>query len=875
MIRRLPVALLAIFFFTAQFSFGQKTTIRLRKGDIQLRVLIEEIKSQSDVNLIYSPTRIPDRTVTLEKETYNLEQILGVLENAGISVKKERDRYLLVPGPPTLSISNFTLKGYVRDSHTGEALIGANVFISDTDIGVSTNSYGFYSLTLPRGTYDIGTSFVGYEDQTTTLDLSSNKPLNLTLEPRTQQLGSVTISSRPAYYNVQSMVPGINTLDFNTDNHIPYFMGEVDVFQGSLLLPGIRNLGEQASGINVRGGGIDENLILFDEAPIYNPSHYFGLISIFNPESVNDIQFYKGFFPPAYGGRASSVVEVHQKDGNDQEHHVEGGLGLLSARLMAEGPISKGKSSFLVSFRQSLLDPNQLVPAQNEIDTRALFTDVNLKMNWKINERNTLFVSGYFGNDRSSTGFGTDLRWGNRTFTTRWNRQYGRRLFSHFSLVVSEYNYRIREPREAGSFIGKFRVIDYSLKADQSFYVSPKSLISFGAIATLHRLKPGERLPFDPDDTSTNPLELDSEHGLETGVYASHEWTISPKLKILYGFRLSSLLNFGPAQKRIYAPGEPRTDDALVGIDSIPSGKIFDPFLNIEPRISLNWNWQRNSAIKASYNRNYQYIHLISNTVTPNPTDIWKLSDRYLPPTRTDHVSLGLYQNFQDDQWEGYVEAFYKNVDNAIEYRDGADLVFNPAIETELLTARGRAYGLEFYIKKNSGKNKGWISYTLSRVERKIISDFEEDLVNDGAYYPDDNDRPHDLSVVYIRQLTPRLGLSSSFNYSTGRPITLPVAKYTFEGNPIPHFIGRNQSRITDYHRLDFSLRLEGKRVKKNGQMRKYEDYWTFTVYNAYARKNAFSYFFRESEEMPGETEIVRYSVFYTAVPALTYNFRF
>ncbi|MEM9326768.1 MAG: TonB-dependent receptor, partial [Bacteroidota bacterium] len=538
-------------------------------------------------------------------------------------------------------------------------------------------------------------------------------------------------------------------------------------------------------------------------------------------------------------------------------------------------PISKGKSSFLVSARQSLLDPNQWAPNRSDIDAQLFFTDINLKMNWKINETNTLFVSGYLGQDRSTTVFDTEQQWGNRTFTARWNRQYGQRLFNHVSLVMSEFNYEINEPREAGAFKGRFRVLNYSLKADQSFYASPKSLFNFGISSTLHRLKPGERLPFDPDDSSTNPLELDSEHGLESALYGSHEWTINPKLKLLYGVRISSLLNIGPAEKQIYAPGEPRTEDAVVGIDTISGGKIFDPFLNFEPRISLNWSWRPTVALKASYNRTYQYIHLISNTITPNPTDVWKLSDRFIPPTRTDHFSLGLYQNFKEDEWEGYLEGYFKNVDNAIEYRDGADLLFNPAIETELLQATGRAYGLELFAKKNRGKNKGWISYTLSRVEKKIISDFQEDLINGGEFFPDDNDRTHDLSIVYIRQLLPRLGLSTSFNYSTGRPITLPVGKYTFEGNPIPHFAGRNENRISDYHRLDLSLRWEGRRLKKDGSPRKYSDYWTFTVYNAYGRKNAFSYFFRASEDMPGETEIVRYSVFFMPFPSLTYNFKF
>ncbi|MEM9324948.1 MAG: TonB-dependent receptor, partial [Bacteroidota bacterium] len=371
MIRSFRTALLIPLIFSTATVFGQSSPIQFSQPNVLILELLETIKAQTETNLIYSPSRLPNRRIVLEKRSYQLPELLLLLQNEGLSIREEKGRYLIVPSASASSGKvNHTITGFVRDSESGEALIGANLFVKDVNLGVSTNRYGFYSLTLPAGTYEVVTSYIGYDTETSQLELKGKQRQNLSLTPSLHELGSITINSRSQSYNIQSMVPSINTLDFNTDNHIPYFMGEVDVFQGALLLPGIRNLGEQASGINVRGGGIDENLILLDEAPIYNPNHYFGLISVFNPEAVNDIQFYKGFFPPSYGGRASSVVVVHQKEGNDQEHKVEGGIGLLSARIMAEGPISKGKSSFLVSARQSLLDPNQWAPNRSDIDAQ-------------------------------------------------------------------------------------------------------------------------------------------------------------------------------------------------------------------------------------------------------------------------------------------------------------------------------------------------------------------------------------------------------------------------------------------------------------------------------------------------------------------------
>ncbi len=868
--------LIATFFFLlTPIVSGQTSSseIKFRASHISIDDLLRSWRDQSDRILVFSLDRIPAIQIELPQKNLTEQQIISLLKTQNLNVLV-RDNRILITQVKAQPKKRYSLSGYVTDAATGEALIGATVFEKGSKLGTVTNRYGYYSLTIPADSSDFEVNFIGYEKRSLKVTLASDQKLDFELNENALELGEVTISSRTPDFNIRSMIPGINSLDFGPENNVPYFMGEVDVFQGSLLLPGIKILGEEAAGINVRGGGIDENLILLDEAPIYNPTHYFGLISVFNPEAVNDIQFMKGFFPANFGGRASSVITIHQKEGNDQAFHMAGGLGLLSARLLAEGPIKRGKSSFLVSGRQSLLNPTEL-GASDINNSSTFFTDFNFKANWRQNDHNTFFLSGYVGNDRNVTGFDGQRRWGNQTATFRWNRQYGQKLFSHFSAVFSQYNYRIVEPREAGSFIGRFRIIDYTLKLDQSYHASPTSEFNFGAITTFHRLKPGERLPFDPDDTSTNPLDLDSEHGIETGLYGSHRWSINNEISVLYGLRISALHNIGPSQVYTYAEGEPLSDQSIIDTLQVEPGQIISSFYNLEPRISTNWRFEPSTSIKASYNRTYQYIHLISNTITPNPTDIWKLSDEFLAPTRTDHFSIGLFKNFNDNAWESYVDVFYKDIRNTIEYKNGADLLFNENIETELIKADARAYGLEFFLKRNLGNITGWISYTLSRAERRTITDFPEEQINDGSYFPDDNDKTHDVSLVVLNRLSSRLSFSSSFNYSTGRPITLPTGKYTFEGNPIPHFSGRNQSRITDYHRLDLSLKLEGKKSRKDGTPRKFNDYWTLTVYNVYARRNAFSYFFRASESDPSETEIVRYSVFGTVIPSITYNFSF
>ncbi len=846
-----------------RFNSNQSLTVQ----ELLDRLVFEEVP------LIFSPTTLPSNTLEITRGEYTVSELLNRLKIYSIRYQLSNDAILL--SIDRTRPVNRNISGFVRDAETGEALIGATIKINDGKHGVITNSYGFYSITFRPGQHRLTISFLGYPDLVDTVSLVKNIKKNYSIKSQPTELDELVIEYSDGYYNINSLIPGEKFLDYQQKGQVPYFLGEVDVLQKSLLLPGIRTLGEDASGINVRGGDIDQNLLLLDEAVIYNPNHFYGLISVFNPEAINRVKIMKGFIPPTYGGRASSVITVHQKDGNRNKFGVSGGVGLVSARLMIEGPMKKGKNSFLLSGRQSLYDLS-LDGLNNNILRRSgtSFQDVNMKLNWDLGRRNSLFVSGYLGSDRNRTGFDAIRRWGNRTLSVRWNHSFGKRLFSNYSLIFSDYTYRITDPVEAGSFIGKSNIIDYSLKLNHQFFQNVHSKFDFGSDFIFHRLKPGDRIPFDENSSSTNPLFLDIEHGLEWGLYASHEFDFNHKLKALYGIRYSGQLFFGPGDIFIYDDSMSRSPNSIIDTLKFKPKEVIDSFHGLEPRISINWRFTNAKSIKMSYNRINQYVHLISNTASPAPTDIWKLSNRYVEPIKTNHYSLGLYQNFSENMWETSLEVYYKDMKNLLEYKDDADLFFNAHPETELISGEGRAYGVEYYMERTKGLLKGWFSYTLSRSERKANGEFPEEVINDGKYYPDDHDKTHDISLVGIYEFSDRLSFSASFNYSSGRPLTFPTGKYEINGTIVPYFEGRNQNRLTDYHRLDISAKWSPER-KKERKLNLSNSYWTFTLYNVYARRNAYSYFFRQSETNPELTEVIRYSIFGTIIPAVTYNFKF
>lgn len=860
---RLIVLILSFCWFNNLNAQIQKDYALTFSGEIPLSVALDSI--QKDIDLAFSSDKLPKVNVICV-EGQELTAFLTKLRNDKIlSFKNESGQIVISPYSPR----SYTINGVLKNIETGEHIIGASVAIAGSKSGSVTNGYGYFSITLFEGDYEVLISHVGYNSHKTTVKLDKNVYLKTSLTPAITQLEVVEVHSISSNDHITEQIPSINKIYINkTAGQVPYFLGEVDVIQNALLQPGIKAIGEDASGIHVRGGGVDQNLTLLDEATIYNPNHLYGLISVFNPEAINDIRIMKGYVPPSYGGRTSSVIEVRQKEGNNQKTSYSGGIGLVSARGLVEGPIKKGKSSYLISGRQSLINLSLTDFGSSSVRrNRIRFQDLNVKLNTRPNTSNQFYLSGYYGNDRNAVGLNSIRRWGNRIVNFRWSHLYSPQLFSNISTFVSEYNYRVENDEEPGAFIGRSRIRDLGLKADFAYTFETSNEITFGLHSTYHSLLPGSREPFDPNGSSTNIVELDKERGLESAVYLGHGFTLG-KINVNYGFRYSTLHNFGPGESLIYEDNIP-SDTSIIDTLSFSKGELINSFKTFEPRVALNWIINKKTSIKASFSRNAQYIHLISNTISPAPTDVWKLTDEFIPPLVADQYSLGLYKNFKENSWQVSSEVYYKDIANNIQYKNGADLVFNDNIETELIISNARAYGWEVYLGKEKGKLKGWLSYTLSRAESKILENDNERFIAENF------DKTHDFSTSWNYDLSERLSASANFIYNTGIPVTLPTDKYVFEGNLIPSFSTRNNERIPDYHRLDLSLRIKGKTTNKNGATRKNRDYWIVTIYNVYARKNAYSYFFRESETNPGIGEIVQYSVFGTIIPAITYNFKF
>lgn len=858
---------IVIFCFLSVLSgFGQSIlsqTIEITPGEYNIPQVFNILK-ENKIPIAYSSSLIPSGKISILAERIKVAELLNKLSSSFRAKYEIKDEMIVISFPP--EVKKMTIKGTIRDLENGEVLIGATIMVNNSENGVITNNYGYYSLTLEPGIYPIQVGYLGYKTLHDTINLAINQTINFDLSPIINELTEVTVSALPPDFNISSLVPGFNTLRLSTEGQIPYFLGEVDVLQGATLLPGIRTLGEDANGLNIRGGSTDENLILLDEATVYNPNHLYGLISVFNPEAVNSIEIMKGFIPPSYGGRASSVITVHQKDGDDQNYHFTGGAGIVSGKFIAEGPIKKSVSSFILSGRQSIFDLSL------DENTNTSFQDLNAKINWKINNKNTLFLSGYYGNDRSTNTFETVRNWGNRNISLRWNHLFGNRIFSNNTTVISEYNYKITQPRETASYIGQSKILDYTLKTDWGYTLNPNHEFQFGIHRTLHQLSPGDRVPYNQETSSSNPLHLDTEHGLESALYVSHQAKFG-KLSMLYGLRYSGIMVFGPGEVYQYNENTAKSDDQITDTIQYKRGHIIKSYFGAEPRFSAAFEINHSLSIKASYTKSYQYLHLISSTVTPTPTDIWKISDTYIKPTYTKSVSLGIFKNFADNKWESYIDTYYKHQYNLLDYKNGADLLFNANPETELLNAEGRAYGLEVFVKKNQGKLTGWLSYTLSRSETKIDGRYNQETVNGGSYFPSNHDKKHDISVVGIYKFTKRLSTSLSFNYSSGRPFTLPTGKYEFEGHQVPKFENRNNSRLPAYHRMDLSFKWEGRKLRTDGSTKKFQDYWTLVAYNLYGRNNVYSYVFEENAN--GETVIVPYTLFDFVIPAITYHFKF
>ncbi|WP_436515509.1 TonB-dependent receptor [Ekhidna sp. To15] len=833
-------------------------------GDITLFEALDSLRA-SDFNVAYSADKLTNQSLEIKRGTTVREFFELIKEELIADITYTGSQIILSPHIP----KTYTVHGLLKNAESGEHIIGASVQVLGTTLGTTTNGYGYYTITLREGTYELQFSHLGYRVKKSEVSLYRTTYLEVSVLPKITELEEVEVSSLSDDINLSETIPSINRISIDgADGQIPYFLGEVDVIQNALLKPGIRAIGEDASGIHVRGGGVDQNLTLLDEATIYNPNHLYGFISVFNPEAVNNVRIMKGYIPPSYGGRTSSVIEVRQKEGNTNRRSFSGGIGAVSARALFEGPIHEGKSSYLISGRQSLLNLSIDDFASTSVQrNRIRFQDLNLKLNFKYSQASTYYLSGYIGNDRNVAGLNSTRNWGNRMLNFRWNYLFTPRLFSNISAFVSEYNYRIESTEEPGAFVGRSKISDYSIKGDLTYVLSPSNELTFGWSAIYHRLKPGSREPLDQNAT-TNRVELENEQGFETAFHISQEIQKN-NLQLNYGLRVSSLHNIGPGTVFEYDDEIQINDSTIADTLRFNGLDLINKDYNIEPRVSVNWRLNEKSAIKASFSRTAQYLHLISNTISPSPTDIWKLSDTYIPPSTTNQYTIGFYKNLKENTWELSSEIYYKDIDNNIQYKSGADLDFNENIETELIFTQARAYGLELYAKKKYGRLKGWISYTLSRAESRIPEN------NNERFILENHDKTHDFSTSWSMELSPRLSASANFLFNTGIPVTLPTDKYIFEDNLVPHFQFRNNARLPNYHRLDLSLRWEGKKFKKNDKRRKNRDYWIFTIYNVYARKNAYSYFYRESPLDPGTAQVVKYSILGTIIPAITYNFKF
>jgi len=756
--------------------------------------------------------------------------------------------------PSVFAQQRFTISGHVKDDKTGEDLIGATISVKDlSGLGAVTNAYGFYSLTLPAGKYEIIYHYMGYGSHSTQLNLDHSVKLDFSLREQYEELNEIVVTSTRKDQNITDAQMGMQKFDAKELTNIPVLMGEKDVLKTIQLLPGIMPAGEGSSGFNVRGGATDQNLILLDEATVYNASHLMGFFSVFNSDAIKDITIYKGNEPAEYGGRLSSVLDIKMNDGNDKKIGVSGGIGLISSRLNIEGPIVQDKGSFIISARRTYADLFLKLSKDSLAHNSTLyFYDLNAKANYKLDDKNRVYLSGYFGKDVLGLGSTFGINWGNTTGTIRWNHLYSNRLFSNTSLIFSNFNYNVFVNTGTNMNIIS-RIQDYGLKEDFEYFTTDNSILKFGLNAVYHRIIPG----IITSSSNVNLKSLTNKNAIENSLYISHQYKFTKKLNVDYGVRLTEFSLLGPGNFYTY-DSEGNTADTL----NYSSGQIVKTYVNIEPRATFNYVLNSRSSVKAAYARNVQNLHLLSNSTSGNPTDLWIPSSNNVKPEIADQVSLGYYRNFSDNKFEFSSEIYYKNLQNQIDYKNGAQLNFNENVESQILFGSGRAYGLELFLKKKYGKFNGWISYTLSRVEDKFIG------INNDNYFPAHQDRTHDISIVGIYEASKKWTLSATWVYNTGNAVTFPTGKYEIDGVTKFVYSDRNANRMPAYHRLDLGATWIRKKTAK------FESSWTFSLYNAYGHDNPYSITFRDSKTDPTKTEAVQTTLF-RFVPSFSYNFKF
>lgn len=755
--------------------------------------------------------------------------------------------------------NKYTISGSIKDAAKGEELINATVKVKGKNLGAFSNEYGFYSLTLVEGKYTIVISALGYENQEKEIDLNQNLNLDFQLSMPTntsvQEIKEIKITGVKEDLNVKEAIMGVERLDPKEIAKIPVLFGEKDIIKTMQLLPGVKSAGEGNAGYFVRGGGADQNLILLDEAPVYNASHLLGFFSTFNSDAIKDAVLYKGNQPANFGGRLSSVLDIKMNEGNNKRYNVSGGLGLISSRLNIEGPIVKDKSSFLITGRRTYADVF-LNLSDKFKDNTLYFYDLNAKLNYRLSKKDRIFLSGYFGRDVLGVGTTFGINWGNATGTLRWNHIVNEKLFSNTSFIFSSYDYKISIESGVVDFDVISKIQDFNIKQEFQYFANTRNKIKFGANLIHHSITPGQVEANSSAGIST--VALAPTRSLESALFIANDWYLNENFIVNYGVRVSgfSLLGNGANTYSYGADGE------VIDTNLYAKNDIYKNYWNLEPRASLSYVYSKTASFKAAYSRNAQNIHIVSNSTSSSPTDVWLSTTLNTKPEVSDQIALGWFKNFKENQYEFNIETYYKSLQNQIDYRNGANTQANDLLEGELLYGIGRAYGVELILKKKQGRFTGWFSYTLSKTERKV------DGINDNNWYLAKQDRTHDLSLVTIYDINKKLSVSALFVFYTGNAVTFPSGKYVVDGETQFSFTERNASRMPNYHRLDLGLTWYRKNTEK------YESSWNFSVYNCYARENAYSIGFKENPDDPSKTEAVQTALF-KIIPAITYNFKF
>ncbi|GJM30270.1 MAG: TonB-dependent receptor [Cyclobacteriaceae bacterium] len=875
--------------YDIQFYFEpniDSTIIDLKFTDVSMQEMLEKITAISGINFLIKDeksviatgeyivqTELNDALFADFKSNKSLvKEPNSILANIREVVEQDIDHRLenvvIEIGDPIKRFDgpSATIAGYIKETKTGEPVIGASVYIKEPLMGVITDQFGYFALTLPKGRHEIHVNSTGMKSARRQILLNSDGSLNVELRDDIIALREVVVTGESnAIDNLQT---GFANINMKNIRQIPSIMGEADIMKIALTLPGVQTVGEGAAGFNVRGGSADQNLVLLNDVTVYNTNHLFGFFSVFNPDVIASADLYKSGIGAQYGGRVSSVFDVALRDGNKKKFTLKGGISPITGKVTIEGPIKKDTSSYIIGIRSTYSD--YLLSLLDNPDLRNStggFFDIVAKVTHRINDRNDLILSAYHSGDNFRLNTDSLYEYFNSNAALQWRHTFSNQLQSITSVSFANYNYNLSsEQNSVNAFDLKYNIEDYSFKTEFSYSPRERVFIKYGLSAKLYQLQPGNKLPLG-GESLVEPVNLLDEKALESGMYGGYEYDLNNRLSVYGGFRLSMFNRLGPGQEFIYRPESPKEVASIADTISYSNNENMKTYIGPELRLSGRYKLKDDLSLKISYDRINQYLHVLSNTTAISPTDAWRLSGPAIKPQIGNQYSVGLYKTFFGTSLEMSLEGYYKKVDNVLEYKDGADIILNEALETDVIRAKGKSYGVEMLLKKQSGKLSGWLSYTYARSLIQANGEYSDEQINSGEYYPSNYDKPHSAVLITNYKINRRVNIALNVNYSTGRPATFPSVKYELKGQPFLQYTSRNQFRIPDYFRIDLAVNFEGNhRVHK-----KVHGSWSFSVYNLTSHPNAYSVFFRSEN---GEIKGYRLSIYKNAVPTVTYNFR-